>query len=237
MGRRAGGAPTSFRWWWAEGGGTPPEGWRLRAGQGVFSKRPVGGTKQVLSSSASNNFWMFQGQLYSACGDSQPACKSEWNSLAYEIAWRSKHPYLWWDSWDSQGSGPFLWAWLTLPPGGHHLSTEAWRGQAHRPVGPQTWHILGIPSTWVDKKKAGFPPSLSVSICEMGILTILNSVQLCVPSEKSASSLGIWRMSSRLVAIIIWSVVSGGEKHLSFEATKKASCFSEPGTGPPRKMV
>ena len=43
--------------------------------------------------------------------------------------------------------------------------------------------------------------------------------------------------SSRLVAIIIWSVVSGGEKHLSFEGTKKASCFSEPGPGPPRKMV
>lgn len=58
---------------------------------GSFSKRPVDGTKQILSSSASNNFWMFQGH-WTAPAEVVSLPVSLNGIPWHEIAWRSKHP-------------------------------------------------------------------------------------------------------------------------------------------------
>lgn len=124
--------------------------------------------------------------------------------LGVDNAWRTKPPLSLARKLDflclclSSGLG------LPHPLGAtNHLATEAWSGRTHRLAGASPGTCSVSPEHLLNKGQVG-PLSLSVSTCEMAMLTDLNSVLLCVSSERNQpNSLGMWNLSSGWVALVM----------------------------------
>lgn len=85
----------------------------------------------------------------------------------------------------------------------NHLATEAWSGRTHRLAGASPGACSVSPEHLLNNGQVG-PLSLGVSTCEMAMLTDLNSVLLCVSSERNQpNSLGMWNLSSGWVALVM----------------------------------